>query len=89
MAHKTVSVFLFVFIFQGDYSALYGLFHLIMGVILLENFITKLPFFNDQVSQIYGMSISIYVWVNSCLIFVQEIALDMLETMCWSSAQLV
>ena len=80
LTHKVFSILITIFIFEGVYSPIYGLYHILLGGLLLDNFLTKLPFFNSIIARNYGICISVYVWVNFCLILVEVIALGLIRS---------
>ena len=75
---RFITVTLHVFIFF-EYNAVYMLFNGLFAFMLLNNVISKMSYFEERVSKVYGVSLAILVWMNMSLLFVDLVNLKMLE----------
>lgn len=52
LIYEVMSVILLAYFFKDEYSVLFGVFQTFFAYVFLNNYITKLPYFNDVILKV-------------------------------------
>ena len=79
LIYEILSVVLLVFFFKSEYNVIFGVFQIFFAYVFLNNYITKLPYFNDVILKANALGAATLLWTNASLLVIEISNMRMLE----------